>query len=139
VSVPFELGTLDGEPAAAVILALHQVSHRRVCKKIQTGGELSTHVALEAEDTRVELAAEETARVVVAAAGALDARALDATPEAVELIAPAAEAELAPAASKQAELTPDWIATGEEYWTAPLESRIERVMFVPAGRLTVQV
>ena len=32
VSVPFELGTLDGEPAAAVILALHQVSHRRVCK-----------------------------------------------------------------------------------------------------------
>lgn len=115
VSVPFELGTLDGEPAAAVI------------------------VALEAEDTRVELAAEETARVVVAAAGALDARALDATPEAVELIAPAAEAELAPAASKQAELTPDWIATGEEYWTAPLESRIERVMFVPAGRLTVQV
>lgn len=56
-----------------------------------------------------------------------------------ELTAPTAEAELAPAASRQEELVPLWMATGEEYWTAPLESRIERVKFVPAGRLTVHV
>ena len=54
-------------------------------------------------------------------------------------MAPTADADEAPAWSMHAVEMPAWIWVGDEYCTAPLLSRMERVRFVPAGRLTVQL
>ena len=54
-------------------------------------------------------------------------------------MAPTADAEEAPAWSMHAVEMPAWIWVGDEYCTAPLLSRMERVRFVPAGRFTIQL